>query len=150
MATFEQVRGRATVLVQCCKKHVPPRPVLQACRRLHGADSFAAQREKLGVANLADELAGVIAMGKPLFLLPAGEAGGALAQFCNHGIIQRGIRPDAVFVDEGGTQAVVGAAIGNAPGADAGFVLFDRVRRAHVNVATGLLADDAGVWGELQ
>ncbi|MNR24670.1 hypothetical protein D3C85_1417690 [compost metagenome] len=90
-------------------------------------------------------------MGKPSLLLPAIKTGRALAQLGDQRFIEFffSVQANAVFIDKSCAEALVSAAIGNAPGADAGFVIFDGVYRPHIDVAASLFAADAGVCGGL-
>ena len=103
------------------------------------------------MACLADELACVIAMGKPSLLLPAIKTRCALAQLGDQRLIEFffSIQSNAVFINEGCAEPSVSAPIGNAPGTDACFVIFDGVYRPHIDVATSLVAADAGSDCEL-
>lgn len=60
------------VLVQCTEEPVRLRPILQSRRVLYGSHCFCPWSKQLGMACLADELACVIAMGKPLLKVNIG------------------------------------------------------------------------------
>ncbi|MGF6110291.1 hypothetical protein QFZ85_001827 [Pseudomonas frederiksbergensis] len=63
------------------------------------------------MACLADELACVIAMGKPSLLLPAIKTGCALAQLGDQRFIEFffSVQPNAVFIDKGSAEPLVSA-----------------------------------------
>ncbi len=81
MATSEEVRSRTVVFIQRLEERLPLRTVFQSGGVLNRSDRFGAQRQQFCTTSLADELACVVTVGEPRFLLPAAETRRTLADF---------------------------------------------------------------------
>ncbi|MNC55376.1 hypothetical protein D3C75_1049030 [compost metagenome] len=102
------------------------------------------------MAGLADKLGCVVAVSEPALLLPAIKTRRALADFGDLRLAQRvfAVQADTLVIDKRRAQALVRTPVGNAPRADAVFVFINGVYRAHINVASRLIAAHAsGVRG---